>query len=191
MNVTANSQPAQGIPTALRLVASIFEREVNERLLNELIERREEVCEALGSDPLPGLDLDNRAEAIESLAIEYCRLFIGPRGHIPPVESVVLGEGRYWGPSTEAVVEFYKAAGIAWNEDAPLLPDHISMELDCLALLEERRQNGLARTFAREHLLRWLPALVEHITTNAALAFYPAWGKALKTILEQLYHEEA
>lgn len=175
------------LATALRLFASIFHREVDSALLREIVLNRVDLRALLGRDPLEAVSLDNTEGTIELLATEYCGLFIGPRGHMSPVESVVLGEGRYLGDSTQAVSALYQSLGIAPSPDARIVPDHISMELDCLAILEESGRHEEATAFARAHILRWLPTLVLHINNRATLAFYPAWGRGLGTMLVDFY----
>lgn len=187
MTATVNND----VSMALRLFASIFQREVDGPLLKELISRRDELPDVLGEDPLPGLSPDNVDAAVEDLAVEYCRLFVGPHGHMAPVESIARGEGRYWGPSTEAVADFYRSAGLAPLSEMNLLPDHLSMELDCLALLEEAGRGEEAVTFAREHVLQWLPTLAKHVLTSATMVFYRVWTEALLKTLEELYDEES
>jgi len=178
---------ARAIPAALRLFASIFEREVDEKLLGELATRRREIENVLGGDPLAGIDLSDAASAVEVLAVEYCRLFIGPRGHLPPVESVVLGEERFWGPSTRQVVEFYRTVGLAPREDSRIMPDHLSMELDCMAMLEETDRRDRASAFAHEHVLKWVPLLATHVSERATIAFYQVWATGLRAMMTELY----
>jgi TorA maturation chaperone TorD len=170
----------------LRLFASIFEREVDEKLLGELAARGQEIETVLGGDPLAGIDPGDAA-AVEILAVEYCRLFIGPTDHLPPVESVVLGEERFWGPSTRAVAEFYRTVGLAPREDSKIMPDHISMELDCMAMLEETDRRDQASAFAREHVLKWVPLLAKHVSERATIAFYPVWMTGLQAMMTELY----
>lgn len=183
----ALARPEQSVPAALRLFASIFQREVDERLLRELRSRRRELAGVLGGDPLAGLELGDGGAAVEALAVEYCRLFIGPRGHLPPVESVVRGEECFWGPSTEKVADFYRSAGMAPSHDRRELPDHISMELDCLAVLEETDRHDEATAFAREHVLHWLPDLTQHVDRHSAVDFYRVWSAGLNMMLAELY----
>lgn len=180
-------QDVRPIPAALRLYASIFEREVDEKLLGELATRRQEIENALGGDPLAGIDPSDAASAVEVLAVEYCRLFIGPRDHLPPVESVALGEERFWGPSTRKVVEFYRTVGLAPREDSRIMPDHLSMELDCMAMLEETDRRDQASAFAREHVLKWVPSLARHVNERATIAFYPVWMTGLQAMMTELY----
>ena len=183
----ASARREQSVPAALRLFASIFQREVDERLLKEIETRRQELAGVLGGDPLAGLEPGNPGPAVEVLAVEYCRLFIGPHGHLPPVESVVCGEECFWGPSTEKVADFYRSAAMAPSSDRRELPDHISMELDCLALLEETDRHHEATVFAREHVLRWLPDLAQHVDRRSTVPFYRVWSAGLKMMLAELY----
>jgi TorA maturation chaperone TorD len=182
-NQSSAQASVEPLSTALRLIASIFAREVDQSLLEHLIERRDELVGALGRDPLS----DSIDDPIEVLAIEYCGLFIGPKGHLVPTESVVLGEGQLWGAATEAVAEFYQRCGIASRRNERTAPDHISMELDFLAILEETGRHAEARQFAHLHLLRWLPGLLDHVGAKASLAFYPVWLEGLQAMLAEEY----
>ena len=182
-------------------MANLMAREVDEKLLAALLSRREELVSTLGGDPLQGLSLEAGpgggpvalAPAVEQLAEEYCQLFIfagragGTREHLPPAESVVRGEERFWGASTEAVTRFYQEVGFQLRPQAHEVPDHVSVELDCLALLEDNGRRAQARRFAREHLLAWLPTLIEHVEEHARLPFYPLWGRQLLRVLKGLY----
>jgi TorA maturation chaperone TorD len=182
-----SAQTQQPVATTLRLFASLFQREVDAHLLQEIEGRRDALTTVLGADPLAGLDTSEPGAAVETLAMEYCGLFIGPRGHLCPVESVVRGEGRFWGSSTEKVAEFYRSIGVETSATSSVLPDHIAMELDCLAVLEETGRQAEAADFARQNVLRWLPKLTQHIRKHATLAFYPVWASGLQTMLEDIY----
>ena len=177
----------QVIAAALRLLASIFQQEVDHRLLADLQKHRNELLTSFGGDALAGLDLHDPDAAVEALAVDYCRLFIGPSGHLPPVESIVLGEGRFWGSATEEVAKCYSDLGVSPLQDSRMFPDHISMELDCLATLGETGDHQRAKAFAHQHLLRWVPLLVDHVVSNAVLAFYPTWAKVTRDLLAELY----
>ena len=172
----------------MRLFGGIFQREVDESTLQYFRIHNQNLSAALGSDPLAGLDLSDPEAAVEALAVEYCRLFIGPGGHLPPVESVVLGEGRFWGKTTEKVTNFYRMESLALAQDSDNLPpDHLSVELDCIGMLEEDSKRETAMNFAREHPLRLVQVLGDHVQRNATLAFYPSWTIGLQDMLQELY----
>lgn len=189
---SAGTAVARGtVAAALRVFASAFEREVDTELLSMLDACRSGILTVLGDDPLAGVNVNDLDAAVETLAVEYCRLFIGPHGHMPPVESVVLGEGRFCGASTESVSRFCRTIGMVPDEDARVVPDHISMELDCLATLEEQGRHHQAVAFAIAHPLRWLPLLTQHIERRATLAFYPVWSRGLQEMLEEFCGEKS
>ncbi len=181
---------AEQLPAALRLFGSVFYREVDAPLLGEIKGSRSPLSALMGDDPLGNLPLGGSAGALEALAVEYCRLFIGPSGHLPPVESVCLGEGCFFGSSTQSVLAFYNSVGITPLRGTNVPPDHISMELDCLAILEESGRHYEATAFARNHLLRWLPTLVGHVVQHAQAPFYRAWAKTLEITLTEMYAEQ-
>ncbi len=108
------------------------------------------------------------------LAVEYARLFIGPGAQVALYESFfVRGEGeerpQLWGEAAVAVAAFCREVGL---ETAPgRVPDHVSHELEVMAVLsqaeaeslaasagdEARRWRRLQVRFCQEHLGRWLP----------------------------------
>jgi TorA maturation chaperone TorD len=71
--------------------------------------------------------------------------------------------------------------------ESHLFPDHVSVELDCLASLLERDRHEAAADFARDHLLRWLPRLARHVEQRAELAFYRTWVAGLLEMLGDLF----
>ena len=179
--------PVEQVSAALRLLAVVFHKEIDASLLQVLTEQRRQLCDAFEEDPFTGLDLNAPESALEALAVEFCSLFIGPRGHMPAVESIALGEGTFFGESTACVMQFYQSLGLELPAEKKVLPDHLSVELDCLAGLEETGRHSLATDFARRHVLRWLPALKAHVDRHARLAFYRVCTRALLDMLTGQY----
>ena len=68
--------------------------EPDEEFLNFLLQNSKEL-EDIGIEFNGSLNLEN-------LQMEYTRLFLGPKGHMPPYESVFL-EGRLWGNSASEI----------------------------------------------------------------------------------------
>ena len=139
-----------------------------------------------GLDLLHGLDHLTPAEQVEAIAVEYCRLFIGPGQNMPLHESIAKQEGRYWGDTTVAVNKAYQAAGFEVGDQATEMPDHIGIELEFLAHLCEREANAIEtgdrtaaerarearQRFASEHLVGWLTTLAADVERRADLAYY-------------------
>ena len=128
------------------------------------------------------------AEGLESLLLDYTRLFLGPSCIIAkPYGSVWLdGEKTLMRNSTMAVVEMYQEGGFEMDEDFRELPDHIAAELEFLYLLiyreNEARRNydpdaltavtGLRKRFLDEHLGSWIGPFTAAVRSGAQSGFY-------------------
>ena len=149
---------------------------------------------------------------LDQVKSEYMRLFVGPGRLIaPPWESVYLGdEAMLFQDSTLKVRETYRAFGLQ-AEAGPRVPDDsLALELAFMSALAERslhafqggnreslRQNldGSGK-FLREHLLQWVPALLERMTASPTDALYPqlclildSFLKKDEELLAELMHE--
>jgi TorA maturation chaperone TorD len=124
---------------------------------------------------------------------EFTRLFIGPeRLPSPPYEACYrerLEDGSFGyllGETTIAVKNLYLEAGL--EVSPPQMPDHISAELEGMALFtrmeveaweKENKSSVLAaQQFAQrlleEHLAHWVPALCQDVRTHAQSKYYQA-----------------
>jgi TorA maturation chaperone TorD len=122
---------------------------------------------------------------LESLKIDYTRLFVGPFKLLaPPYGSVYFEDNRIMGESTIDVRTFYE------DEDLDIVikdaPDHIAMELEFMYYLavkqiqvtkEENPQDiqlyqQKQKSFLCSHLARWLPEFTENVQKNAQTEFY-------------------
>ncbi|MGZ8198140.1 MAG: TorD/DmsD family molecular chaperone [Burkholderiales bacterium] len=128
------------------------------------------------------------AEGIESLLVDYTRLFLGPTQIVAkPYGSFWLsGEHALMQDSTIAVLNLYREGGFEIDDNFRELPDHIAAELEFLYLLifreNEARLKGDAaalpslaaqrKRFLHEHLGRWVPPFSAAIKSGAQSAFY-------------------
>ncbi|KJS47683.1 molecular chaperone [Desulfosporosinus sp. BICA1-9] len=125
--------------------------------------------------------------------VEFTRLFIGPE-HLPcpPYEACYrerLEDGSFgylMGETTLAVKNLYREAGLEVNP--PQMPDHISAELEGLALFtsmeveawEKDNKAAVLRTMQfgqrllGEHLTQWVPAFCLDVRTSAQSNYYKA-----------------
>lgn len=132
----------------------------------------------------------------ETLGQEFQDLFVVPLGsYVTPYEAVYrdqrtigdnLVQGLLMGPSTVAVKQLYRDAGVAVSEDFKELPDHVGLELACMEFLcnEEaraleqqavehaRRVRDLQNRLLHEHLLEWVPVLCARVREKACGPFY-------------------
>ena len=133
-----------------------------------------ELCGCVSS----GLDL-------ESLKIDFTRLFVGPfKVLAPPYGSVYLENNQMMGESTIDVRNWYEKDGLdVVINDAP---DHIAMELEFMYYLvvqqtqaanEENLQDiqlyqQKQKMFLCSHLARWVPPFAKNVQENAQTEFY-------------------
>ena len=127
----------------------------------------------------------------ENLAVEYTRLFIGPKDHISPFESLYnfkKGDIRQiWGTATVEVKRIIESAGLSFRKDYGGIPDHISIELEFMQKLVKKeaelwneQKNGsllfrtieLEKKFIDEHLKVWIPGFCQKVIEAARYDFY-------------------
>lgn len=125
----------------------------------------------------------------QELLIDYVRLFHGPpKALAQPYASVWLSmtTQTVMEDSTVAIADFYREAGFEMAEDFRDLPDHVSVELECLyALLfreAQARRDGqsdkqqaaatLRRQLLRDHLDGWLARFSDAVIAHAQTPFY-------------------
>ncbi len=124
---------------------------------------------------------------IKSLQDEYNILFVIPlkRTYVKPYESVYL-TGLMLQEPTNCVKRFYGESGIDISETFPDPADHVGLELEFMKMLCEKEIDslnekntektikylGLEKSFLEEHLLKWIPALVDEICEKSENYFY-------------------
>lgn len=126
---TYSLEEAAALAGMYRLLGRLWVREIDEATLCEL--QREPLrtsFEAAGGF-LPN---EVNANTLEELAIDYCRLLIGPKDHVPPFQSV-WQDGQLLGETTTSMSQFMDIVGY----DAAALPDgvmldHFGVQLDVM-----------------------------------------------------------
>jgi TorA maturation chaperone TorD len=112
-------------------------------------------------------------EAEQALQVEYAHLFLLPEG-VKPYESVYRSSERMllqkpW----QAVKHFYHSNGFVLEEEELHPEDHVSVELAFMAvLIEHGEQEDVQQSFLTEHVMEWLPDLLEDIIKNPYASFY-------------------
>lgn len=190
-------EEAKDIGAVYKLLSRVFIREVDDRFLKEL--RTECFQESLIS---AGINLgeeflnQDTERLLESLAVEYARLFIVPvYGCISTYESVYTQE-RLSGESTCQVSRFYEKCGLGLhNED--ILADHIGLELELISYLKQKeitsRQNGnqdtnkwleLQKEFITQHLDKWAPQFFALVEDTAIHPFYKEMARLGRQLIK-------
>ncbi len=120
------------------------------------------------------------ADQLEVLAVDFCQLFVGPRGHLVPVQSVWQHAALVADPAA-SMRQWFGLAGYAPPaRHRSLFPDHLGIQLDLLAHLLDQQElwaqhpeelAALAATYADTHLA-WPAPLLEAVTQRAQTPFY-------------------
>lgn len=147
-----------------------------------------------------------------SLIAEYQTLFMVPQPgrYLPPYASVYLDPHRVlWGRGTRQVERWYQEYGWYWEAGGVWrAPDHLGIELAFLATLSRvnvellagsgtlvtdaiRRNWSGQEVFLREHLLAWLPVMVQE-AKGLSPSFYTDLLLLIEGFLEteRLYLQE-
>ena len=197
-DLAAGSHHYDGIAataSVYRLLARLWMREVDLPLL-----------QALATPPLRdtfvaagGVLPDSLDQAtIDELAIDYCRLLIGPTGHLPPYQSV-WQSGQLQSQTVTSMQTFIEITGYQPPTESNLtLPDHLALQLDLASHIAEQFQFAaqdtsdvatladLRRTYFATHL-RWPSEFLQAVASRSDTAFY----KSLASLTESFLQQEA
>ena len=108
-----------------QLLSQLWSRELDADLLRVL--RTNEVRSTFES---AGGIVPN-ADQLDDLAVEYCRLFIGPRDHLPPLQSV-WARGELQSEITNSVSQFADILRFQHEADSGIMLDHLGVELNLM-----------------------------------------------------------
>lgn len=141
-------------------------------------------------------------EWIEELALEYARLFIGPKNPpAVPYASFYLSESHLL--MTDETIDIrkrYLDAGMAVKELYSIPDDHVGIELEFIYYLTqkiielfEQDQRGdasrlfeLRSDFLSDHMALWLPFFADKVIGFAAEDFYKGAAHILRGIIGDL-----
>lgn len=104
------------------------------------------------------------SECIESLGYEYCSCFLGPKGHLPPHQSVVE-QSHFQGECLSSMNRFIEVVGYPGGqlfESCRSMPDHVGIQLALMQRICEAETESaeaevseieqLKREFSQHHL---------------------------------------
>ena len=165
----SETEPADNRGTVYRLLALLWAQELT-RPTQQLLSSnpvRETWLSLGGTDPLP---LEKR---LDELSEQFCRLFIGPVGHQPPIQSV-WADGELQSEVSARLNEFAACCDYEspWSD---LLPDHLANELQLMGLILEKvgledepervdAAADLAASFYESHV-RWAVEFTDRVAT--------------------------
>ena len=135
---------------------------------------------------------------IDSLILDYTKLFIGPYGLLaPPYGPMYLEDNdRVMGVSTVKARNSYAEEGldICFKE----VPDHITIEMEFMYFLifkeieaannndsnNTLRYQEKQRVFLKNHLGAWIPEFTSKVEANAQTEFYKDIARTTKNLIE-------
>lgn len=160
------------------LLARLWKSELGRDLLIDLQQESVRCAyEAVGGY----VPADATNEELDQLAMDFCQLFIGPNGHLPPYQSIWI-EGRFESKTVASLREYVEILADAggWSVNNPL--DHLAVELDMMSyiLISQKRvdtaserdeMSALASRFFFEHV-SWSIPLCEAAHKRCETEFY-------------------
>ena len=164
-----------------RLLSRLWLREIDAELLSRL--QSEPMRSALSE-----LGMEVPASTVDELGIEYCRLFVGPRDHMPPVQSVWL-RSELDTELTTSVRHYAELLGYGlYPQD---MPDHLGVQLGLMAhaisLVEEnpgtQEYQEIASDFFRRHLT-WPTDLLQAVQKRSDASFYASLAAITQQFLK-------
>lgn len=141
------------------------------------------------------------APDLEGLAYDFQLLFIGPgRPHAVPYESVYRGkEGLLFEEPTFDVRRAYEEFGLVVPNLNREPDDHLALEFSFLAQLCLKALDALdagddltvdrclagEQAFLADHVLQWVPTVLEAVLANAETPFYRAFAHLTQGVLAE------
>lgn len=141
------------------------------------------------------------AQDLQTLLIDYTRLFLGPVNPLaqPYASFWLTGEKTLMQDTTVALLDLYAEGGFDIDEGFQDLPDHVAAELEFLYLLNHRlhrsssdssdaaadraRIASLRQRFVAGHLGNWLPAFAQAVQEGAETPFYRELGALTQAVM--------
>ncbi len=165
-------------------------------ILDEENEGRAEayrVLAGLFSKPPDAAELDALREDLEletretefQVFDDFAHLFAIPGGVAPPLESLAAAGGET--DLADVLTDFYADAGLTFDEQYELMPDHLSLELLFMSYLIDSRDLELQERFLEEHIMNWVPYYCDRVTAEARTLFYREVASLTRDFLEREY----
>lgn len=132
---------------------------------------------------------DVSAETVETLAVDYCQLLIGPKNHLPPVESIWAG-GQFQTKTASSVNQYYGL--LPGFKPAVTIPDHIGAQLEFMAHLFQNAAmkdnpevyTETADRFFEKHL-GWTGDFLQQVHEKSTTDFYRGLARITQFFLNE------
>ncbi len=178
----------QGNYIELSAVCALLSRLWNQELDVQTLQRLEKPEVAETWTALGGSLPDHDDATLELLAVDYCQLLVGPRGHISPVQSI-WSAGRFAADSAGTMQQYVEM--LKGFQPCNKITDHVAVQLQYLGVVlgiaaESKKDlwQGLATRFAAQHLA-WTHEFFEQVAQRANSDFY----RGLATVSQRFLFE--
>ena len=176
--------------TTCRLVAGFWLNEVDRNSLKLLQNPQVQPAWAELGGSVPGEDAASE-EVIDQLAADYCQLLIGPKQHLPPVQSV-WSDHTFQSTAASSTSRFYDLY-VDYTPPGTIV-DHVGCQLHFAAFLLDQASLGddhaeaatqVLAQFQREHL-EWVPKLLDRVVQKADTDFYRGLAVVTGKLIKEL-----
>ena len=173
MNTELTYDDFNQLAAVYSLLGRLWLEELDLPLLEALSEDGlKQAFEALGGTIPENVD----AQTVEALAVDYCQLVIGPKGHVSPVQSVWENQ-KLQDEAAGSMSQYMKC--VPGFEPSSNLLDHIGVQLQLMGELfqravdEQQRElvDDIANDFFEKHL-SWPAPFFAAVAEKAQTEFY-------------------
>jgi TorA-specific chaperone len=191
-----NTPMNQGRSMVYKLLSSLFAKELDQQLLQELTASQAQAFFAqLASDPLLSQDIEtinsvlnstlnsvNTDHALLELAADYCGLFlVGTKHSASPYASLYLNDNAVakddillFDEQHQQMQTYLKQSQLTVQSEFPEPSDHIAVILAYVAHQACACDDSTQLSFIRQYLHAWLPRFVDRLTSVDTGQFYSA-----------------
>lgn len=126
-------------------------------------------------------------DSVEDLAVDYCQIFIGPKEHVPPIQSV-WQSGQLQSSISESMNSYLE---FVTPTEETSIKDHFGVQLEIMSMIlrasiENEHLRIEAEQFLEQHL-RWSIPMIHRAAEKAETKFYQSvLSSALKFIEMEL-----
>lgn len=111
-------------------------------------------------------------ETVETLAIDFCHIFIGPRDFVPPYQSV-WESGQFESAATDSMAEYLE---IITPQSKYRFKDHAGLQLEMMNFILQRQHeiqdcSDLANVFFARHV-EWIGGMLHAAAKRSETPFY-------------------
>jgi len=121
--------------------------------------------------------------AVEVLATEYCRLFIGPDPVCPPFASAVRGEALLGGRARTDMAELLRSLDLTIDPRARIASsDHVAV---VFAVLSELSDPGAIRACLHRFVSPWVPTWLSRLEREAERTLFRTLARVARALIDE------